>query len=235
MSNPFPRRRGKITRGLQLLRLENLEDRRLLAAISWNTDSNGFWDVATNWSPQQVPGSGDQVTIDRGAANPAITVRDFRFVGSFTSRESLVVDPLGTLRIEAASQIEASTLVVQGTLQPLAQVTVMATGQIDWQSGNIFGNGTKIAAGGTLGLSGSADKRLAGLITNHGLIVHAGDGDLLLDGSSIVANNPGAVYDFAGDGDIGPSGGGAGFASYFQNDGTMRKSAGTGATSEVSL
>jgi len=76
--------------GRRLL-LEQLEDRRVLTAIVWATDSDGFWDEPANWSPPQVPNSSDDVTVDRGAANPTITVRDNREVNSLASNEALVL------------------------------------------------------------------------------------------------------------------------------------------------
>ncbi len=400
--------------------VEVLEDRRLLAAISWNTDASGFWDVATNWNPPQVPGSGDDVTIDRGVANPTITIRDSRTVNSITSRESLSVTT-GTFSVNAASQIDGSTLTLSGaTLTASGALQVTATGSIDWQSGTIAGSGLSnlgtvilstsggkqlngmlnsagmviltdagvlgiadccsfgitvqsggvfdiqsdadtslgtinvlpggtlkktggggvleesrlgsrvnilggtvdvsvgklilggqgaastggtlnVVAGATLDLtggvsgvmyggaysgggsgqvllaggrldtpgsgatfnlpanmfhwtggqiygpstgfvnagfmtlSGASDKFLAGRLANAGTVTQSGTGDLLLDGSSLVVNQAGAVFDVAGDGNVGPSGGGAGFGSYIQNDGELRKSAGTGAASELNL
>src|SRR4051812_25017749 len=55
--------------------VEILERRELLAQISWNTDSDGYWDVPANWSTGMVPTSNDDVVIDRGAANPTVTIR----------------------------------------------------------------------------------------------------------------------------------------------------------------
>ena len=102
------------------LLLEQLEGRLLLTAVSWNSPVDGFWDVATNWLPPQVPGSGDDVTIDLPALNPTVTIRDARTVNSIVSRESLIVSSAGSFQINAAppssaaSQIEASTLTLQG-------------------------------------------------------------------------------------------------------------------------
>ena len=58
---------------------EALEDRRMLAVVHWISDSDGDWNDAANWQDQttlvsRVPGFGDDVVIDRGVADPVITV-----------------------------------------------------------------------------------------------------------------------------------------------------------------
>ncbi|MEO8498692.1 MAG: hypothetical protein ABI614_26825, partial [Planctomycetota bacterium] len=132
LSKSSSRRRSSFSRRLLL---EQLEDRRLLTAIAWASDSDGFWDEPSSWSPQQVPGGGDDVTIDRGAANPTITIRDVGqdySVNSLTSRESLVVSAR-TLTVNAASQIDASTLTLSGgNLTATGAVTITATGSLAW-------------------------------------------------------------------------------------------------------
>src|SRR5690242_8517573 len=72
-------------------RAEELERRILLAAVSWATDSSGFWDVGANWSTGQPPTAGDDVTIDRGAANPTITVRTTVAAHSLNAAEALAI------------------------------------------------------------------------------------------------------------------------------------------------
>jgi len=61
------------------LRMELLERRDLLAVVHWISDNDGNWEDAANWEDQatgnpRVPVSGDEVVIDRGAANPVITI-----------------------------------------------------------------------------------------------------------------------------------------------------------------
>ncbi len=318
--------------GRRLL-LEQLEDRRVLTAIVWATDSDGFWDEPANWSPPQVPNSSDDVTVDRGAANPTITVRDNREVNSLASNEALVLasglydlqsdasvfgltccnsfansgvilksggsglsrigvpspnpdnhdfnfnltggsieaqigtielnaprgdSTGGTLNAAANSLIRlaiggvgGSTASLEGSYTgsgdgrvELASGVLSTTGNgatfnfpdgyFHWTGGVVFGPGTGLINSGFISLSGAADRRLAGRLTNNGTIRHEDGGNLLLDGSSILTIAAGSVYDFAGDGDIGPSGQGAGFNSFVQHEGTLRKSAGTGNTSDIS-
>src|SRR5712691_3776496 len=72
------RRYAPVLRGRCKPWVELLEDRILLSSVSWNTDADGQWNVAANWLDDQhvarVPTAADDVTIDRGAANPTITI-----------------------------------------------------------------------------------------------------------------------------------------------------------------
>ena len=61
--------------------------------ISWSTDASGAdWETAANWSPSRVPNGNDDVCIDRGAANPAVTIASGdASVREFTSAERLTI------------------------------------------------------------------------------------------------------------------------------------------------
>ncbi len=44
------------------------------AVVMWNVDSDGYWQVAANWSSNpSLPGSADDVTIDRTTAGITVT------------------------------------------------------------------------------------------------------------------------------------------------------------------
>ena len=55
-------------------RFEVLESRELMTNVNWISTTGGSWNVGSNWSTGQVPGSGDVVTIDV-AGNPTIAVQ----------------------------------------------------------------------------------------------------------------------------------------------------------------
>ncbi len=192
----------------------------MLTAVNWNIDTDGFWDVAANWSTGQVPASGDDVTIDRGTANPTITIRDSRTVTSITSRESLIATG-GTLTVNAASQIDGSTLTLNGgNLTANGAVTITASGMFEWQSGTISGNG--LANSGTITISAAANVSLNGRLTNSGTINHTGIGNLVLVGT--ITNDVNATYDFQNDaGLFGIPG-----ANFLNNSGTIKKTGGSG-------
>ena len=84
------------------LHIEQLESRLVPANFSWATDSSGFWDNPANWtysggpSTSGVPEAGDSVSIDRGAANPTITIQDVRSVGNLSLSERLVITGTAT-------------------------------------------------------------------------------------------------------------------------------------------
>lgn len=223
---PQPRGRQSQSTGVVLRTVEVLEERQMLTAVSWIATTDGFWDVGANWSTGVVPTSNDDVTLDLAGSDPVITVRDDRTVKSLVSRESLVITA-GNFRIDTTTQIDASTTTLSGGgFVAIGVATMTDTGTFDWQDGGTFFS--NLVNNGTIEISAAADVRLAGTLNNNALITHSGAGSLLFDGSTRLNNNAGGVYDFAGDGDIGRSGFGAGFNSFFQNDGTVRKSAGAG-------
>lgn len=49
----------------------------LFAQLVWNVDGQGEWEVAGNWSPVQVPGSGDDVVITTPSIGASATVTAF--------------------------------------------------------------------------------------------------------------------------------------------------------------
>jgi hypothetical protein len=69
--------------------VESLERRDLLAQIFWNTDSDGYWDIPGNWSTGAVPTFNDDVVIDRGLANPTVTIRSGAQVHSLRNEETV--------------------------------------------------------------------------------------------------------------------------------------------------
>jgi hypothetical protein len=80
------------------------------ATVSWNVDSDGFWDVAANWSTGMVPQPGDDVVIDRPAANVTVTFRSGTVaVNSLTSSEAFAITS-GTLNLAAASTVATLTM-----------------------------------------------------------------------------------------------------------------------------
>ena len=116
-----PRRRGSIPR------IEPLENRQLLSTVDWNSNTSGSWDVATNWSPETVPGPGDDVVIDI----PGVTVT----IGSkVESVESIMADdPLdisgGGLTVTGDSTISGGLTMSGGTLTASGSgVSLTATG-----------------------------------------------------------------------------------------------------------
>ncbi|MDB5337904.1 MAG: repeat-associated core domain protein, partial [Planctomycetaceae bacterium] len=226
--NPFVRKiRRERQLGTEAGSVERLEERCLLTAVSWNIDGDGFWDVDSNWSTGHVPNSGDDVTIDRGAANPIITIRDNRTVNSIVDRETLVVSG-ALLQVNTFTQVEGTQLTLQAgsEIDAFGTMVVASTGGFDWQGGVLFSQG--FTNSGSMTISAANDVRLAGSFTNNGTITHSGAGSVLFDGNTKIINSVGATYEFTGNGDLGQSGFGGGFSPFFQNDGTLRKTSASG-------
>lgn len=92
----------------------------------WISDHDGYWDDPTNWQFGNVPQDGDDVVLDRANAAIVVTVRhDVGNLGSLQSAETIFVTN-AALSVAAATQI--------ANLQ-------------------LAGDGTAIAAGGTLNIA----------------------------------------------------------------------------------
>ena len=119
-------------------RLEWMEPRTLLSAVSW-TGSAGDdnWDTPGNWSTDSVPGSGDDVTIDI-AANVVHSDAVTDSINSLTTTEPLTISG-GTLSIASASTIGGSLTIIGGTLTGAGNVSV--SGLVTLTSGTLSGSG----------------------------------------------------------------------------------------------
>ena len=111
-------------------------------------------------------------------------------------------------------------------------LTVLGGSAVNWSGGSIQGP-VNIAAGASLNLTSNATKYLWGALTNAGTVVWT-DGNLEVDYSSennefgLIQNLSGALWDIQNSGNLYNYA--ATNGAYFQNAGTVRKSADTGAT-----
>ncbi|HAB15229.1 MAG TPA: hypothetical protein PLX89_18720 [Verrucomicrobiota bacterium] len=97
-------------------------------------------------------------------------------------------------------------------------------GAIDWIGGSMSAKIT-IPNGSTLNLRGTSPKSLmTGAITNNGSVIWTG-GQFNLENNATFHNSPGALVDVQSDVQVLQTGGGT---STFRNEGTYRKSSGTG-------
>jgi hypothetical protein len=134
---------------------EQLTDALLMAAhgpphleltptIFWISDGSGFWDDANNWrdtnNTARVPVSTDDVRIDRGAANPIVTVRSGnQFARALLSDEKISITG-GALSLSSDSEIRADFVQSGGTLNINGLVTV--SGEMTRTAGTVAGKGT---------------------------------------------------------------------------------------------
>ncbi|MFN0018520.1 MAG: RHS repeat-associated core domain-containing protein [Pirellulaceae bacterium] len=201
---------------------EQLESRQLLAPVAWNVDSDGFWDVGSNWSTGVAPNVNDDVTIDRPGGTFKVKLRD-GFGGQ--NVRTLAMSSDETLEIAGAGLYVDQTSTVAGTItldnaywQPGNVVTV--SGTMTWNSGTVTGNTTVIGASGSLNIASAGAKTLNGNgLSIFGTVHHTGTGQL--DANARITVNAGGVYQLETDATIGAGG-------RFVNSGTLRKTAGSG-------
>ena len=168
---------------------EHLEQRHLLAAVSWDGGGNGTsWTDPLNWSTNALPGVDDDVTIDV-VSNPTITLSTgTQAIRSLISVESVSFSG-GTLIVAGASSISSLTL-SGGTLTGSGDLTV--TGQMSWTSGTMLGSGKTIMVPGTTSSVGSVS--IGRRFDNYGtLTLVDGAGMLGSGGETFEFNNHGTV------------------------------------------
>jgi hypothetical protein len=184
---------------------------------SWNTDSSGDWGTAANWGAGHVPTSAENVCIDRGAANPTITISADATAATLAAAEHLTLTG-GTFRPAqgAAGSILSGDLDMTGGTLQLDQ-PIAVTGTTTWTGSALSGGGNVLTNGGTLVLAGAGNFTADAKILNTGTLRQDSAGTLTLNQS---LTNQG-TYDINGDGDV------TGGQSFF-NDGTVKKSSGSG-------
>ena len=140
--------------------------------------------------------------------------------GTFTFDASSVKTGAGQLLVDAGD------VALNGTVPGL-----------NWTGGRLVGSSFTVAAGAELAISGSANKvLLRSTLSNAGTVTLSGSGQLIgtVDGFSqsvLITNLAGGLFDIQNDSAVGFSDPGYGIAAYvFHNAGTLRKSAGAGAT-----
>ena len=109
----FRRRQRKFLRSKRRrFVIEQLEDRRLLATVSWDGGGgNLLWSNPLNWSSDQLPGSSDDVTLDAsGLVTFGISSGEPAYVKSLTLRDSLLISQ-GTLNVMGAFSTDSGIVV----------------------------------------------------------------------------------------------------------------------------
>src|SRR5208283_354746 len=95
----------------RLLVFERLEDRTLPSTVTWMNPAGGNWDNRANWSPANVPGSGDDAVINTTSA-ATITIQS----GDSESVRSLTTASGDTLSITGGSLTVAANSTLSGAL-----------------------------------------------------------------------------------------------------------------------
>ncbi len=179
------------------------------AVVSWTTDVNGNWSVASNWSSNpSLPGSADDVVISRPGAPTVVT---FSFPNSTVFTKSVTLD--NTLEFFNGELRASTNVAVNGTLTvrggnavintPLinmagaGQVFVNSAAHLDYIGATVNGN-TVIAAGGAVSFSDAAknhgtvsgDRATVSFAINNAPVMQDIVGNLALTNSLIVFQGP---------------------------------------------
>jgi filamentous hemagglutinin family protein len=147
---------------------------------NWNSDVDGSWSTAGNWT-RGTPTASQDVVISRGSADPVVTVS-----GSAAAARSITVDDelhissntltagVGGINIGSTGVVEVSG----GALHNTA-----GTGN----SGEIKVNGgTFVSDGNVLGSSGSTFTMLSGTVSGAGNVVFFGGSEFYWDGGTFT-------------------------------------------------
>jgi hypothetical protein len=132
----------------------------LAAPVSWVTEGNGFWDIATNWSPG-TPGAFDDVLIDV----PGARVVTLRSTGSPFLINSLSVKGNNTLTITGG------LLTINGFASADNPTGLSSIAKLIQSGGAMAGPG-QVAVVGAASLSGG---------------IHTGAGSTILQGASALS------------------------------------------------
>lgn len=156
------------------LRIEPLEDRSLLSAVSWDGGGNGTsWSDPLNWSGNVLPTTNDDVTINAPGAVAVTLIGNSRTLHTLTvgSDDQLTVTSSGALSVTAACSI-TGTLAVSGRITlngestiatlnlsaPIGSIdgagNITITNAMSWSSGQFDGTGViRIDQNATLAIS----------------------------------------------------------------------------------
>jgi hypothetical protein len=196
--------------------------------IQWTNTSGGWWSVAANWSPNQVPSTNDTAIITNAGTYTVSLLGPAAVSGLAVGGDN------GTQTLSTAEQV--LQLGGNGSIGPhgvfkLANGALSGTGRMNlaglllWDGGTIDTNATvTVAPAGRIQIGPGANfsRVLHGAMTNGGLIAWTNSGWLFIGG--VLHNLKGGVFDAQWTAPIVRYGSNA----VFINEGVFRKSAGAG-------
>ncbi|NCR71712.1 MAG: hypothetical protein GPI93_11170 [Microcystis aeruginosa LG13-12] len=184
---------------------------------TWNAPINGFWDVSSNWTGNQLPVAGDDVIISFPSNNITTTYRTGNnSLNSVLSDEAFVINggilTVNNLTVNDTFSLSSGTLNLNGTTP------------------SVVNNGSgKTTLKGTTNISGTNAKSVdTRTIENQGTVTWT-NGEIYLYNGANWNNTATGVFDIQGNN---------GFSWYqinsnqpkLNNAGTLKKTAGTGTT-----
>src|SRR5664279_139091 len=195
--------------------------------ITWTNSSGGNWNVAANWSPNQVPASTDDAYITNNGSY-TVTLNASATVGSLTlggtSGTQSFVANANTLTLNGASTVGSNGAFNLGGATLSGAGSFSVNGPFNWSSGTINNTGG-VALNGTSSLSGVGTyvMQLYGLLINAGTLAWGGSGQNLYIGGGTLTNLATGTMSITAD--VSSVAGGT-----IGNAGVLRKTGGTGTT-----
>ncbi|MBX7218564.1 MAG: IPT/TIG domain-containing protein [Blastocatellia bacterium] len=203
------------------------------ATIRWNNASGGSFNVATNWTPNQVPTNLDIAVIDLPGTYTVSVVATQALgglvLGAATGTQTLSLQS-GSLTLSGTSTIGSNgVLSLAGSIvSVIGTGTVAVSGRVDWNAGTIGGGLVfDIASTGTVMVGGALGKSLANNVTfnNSGLFVFAGTTPLGVSTGAPVFNNlTSGIFEIQNNLSLNGT-------CILNNAGLLRKTSGTASTS----
>ncbi len=212
------------TRHIEYL-FERLEDRQLLATITWDGGPAGTgtdWADPVNWVGDIAPGALDDALIN-AFAGPAIQVNGAATVRSVNSAKSLSI--AGTLTVSDASIFSAPVL-LSGTLAGTGDCTFASL--LTWTGGVMAGPATTGGPVGRVTINGSGSLAISGTthdlnrtLENNGAVTWTGGAIRMASGT--FNNNSLFTASTSGSGGAGLQSFGSAGTNAFNNVGTFTK------------
>ncbi len=206
-------------------RLTLLEERTLMATVSWINPSGGDWDVPANWSTGQLPGLADDVVINM----PGITISHGSgtdAVNSLTSADPLIITG-GSLAV-ATSSTTTSDIEISGCTFSVAATATLSVGGV-----LMLENNASLSGGGVIdsvgGLSITNNLSLNNVTLNNDGVATwsepspAGALNIDLESGAVINNLAGATFALVGTGQY-VMGNTDGSAVAFNNYGSLTSS-----------
>ena len=228
------------SRNLFRARVEKLEDRLLLATIVWDGEAgDNAWGNAANWFDETsgannvLPASGDDVEIRAPFADQVISLVSGALgttvnINSLQSAAGLHIQGGShaptSLMISSTAQIDGPVSVVSGSFGGGGTLTI--NDRLTWTGGTLVGGGTlTVVPGATLAFDSAGSPNSSGswTIENQGTIDWI-RGGLNNSDPMTINNRPGALFNVRDGGSLGSGNSGR----IINNEGTLRKSEGTG-------
>jgi GEVED domain/CARDB/Dockerin type I domain/Bacterial pre-peptidase C-terminal domain len=155
LAKPNPTR----NRRRRLIGFELLEDRRLLALVTWDGGGgDDRWETPANWLGDVLPGAGDDVSIDVADSTRTIVIDASNVnIRSLNSQENLAVSGTGNLTIDSGVQAGVTSIISGGLfISPSRGLIAQGLGTTVVFVGNTNVDGASIYAlkGASLALPG---------------------------------------------------------------------------------